>query len=77
MMIDELPPGEMIGTLETYGRVMAIWERLHGPFLAAADATVDPIRRIEAYRVAIRVDYACELAHQGIFNTARELCIKK
>jgi hypothetical protein len=77
MMIHELPPGEMIGTLETYGRVMAIWERLHAPFLAAADATVDPIRRIEAYRAAIRVDYACELAHQGIFNTARELCIKK
>jgi hypothetical protein len=74
MSADELPVGQMIGTLETYGRVMAIWERLHAPFLAAADATVDPIRRIEAYRAAIRVDYACELAHQGIYATARQLC---
>ncbi len=76
MSVDELPVGEMTGTLETYGSVMAIWERLHSPFLAAADATVDPIRKIEAYRACIRVDYACELAHQGISNTARHLCTK-
>lgn len=63
----QLPPG-------TYGAVMAIWERLHAPFLAAADSTTDPIRKIEAYRKTIRVDYACELAHQGISNTARQLC---
>jgi hypothetical protein len=74
MSAGELPTGQMIGTLETYGTVMAIWERLHAPFLAAADATADPVRRIEAYRAAIRVDYACELAHQGISNTARQLC---
>jgi len=76
MSVAELPVGQMIPTLETYGRVMAIWERLHAPFLAAADATADPIRRIEAYRAAIGVDYACELAHQGIANTARQLCTK-
>lgn len=63
----ELPP-------PTYGAVMAIWERLHAPFLAAADSTADPIRRIEAYRKTIRVDYACELAHQGISAAARQLC---
>jgi hypothetical protein len=74
MAVAELPVGQMSGTLETYGRVMGIWERLHAPFLAAADATADPIRRIEAYRAAIGVDYACELAHQGIANTARQLC---
>jgi hypothetical protein len=74
MSAADLPRGEMAGTLETYGKVMAIWEQLHSPFLAAADATVDPIRRIEAYRACIRVDYACELAHQGISNTAREIC---
>jgi hypothetical protein len=69
MAAAEIPAG-------TYGAVMAIWERLHAPFLAAADSTADPIRKIEAYRKTIRVDYACELAHQGISNTARQLCIK-
>lgn len=58
----------------TYAATMAIWEQLHAPFLAAADAIVSPVRRIEAYRKTIRVDYACELAHQGISDTARKLC---
>ncbi|MGA2441434.1 MAG: hypothetical protein ABSH08_10765 [Tepidisphaeraceae bacterium] len=72
----ELPKGPQRGTAETYARVMATWERLHSPFLAAADATPDPVRRIEAYRQAIAVDYACELAHQKISDTARKLCAK-
>ncbi|HEX4054298.1 MAG TPA: hypothetical protein VHX86_08535 [Tepidisphaeraceae bacterium] len=63
----ELPPG-------TYGAVMDIWEHLHAPFLAAAESIADPIRKIDAYRKSIRVDYACELAHQGISNAARQLC---
>jgi hypothetical protein len=63
-----------LSAAKTYAATMAIWERLHAPFLAAAGATVNPIHRIEAYRKTIRVDYACELAHQGISDTARELC---
>jgi len=58
----------------TFAEIMALWERLHAPFLAAADATIDPIRKIAAYRQTIRVDYACELAHQRISDTARALC---
>jgi hypothetical protein len=61
---------------KTYEAVMAIWERLHAPFLAAADATADPVARIEAYRRTIAVDYACELAHQKLADTARTLCVK-
>jgi hypothetical protein len=68
----QLPPGVRPATVETYGEVMALWERLHAPFLALADSiTADPIRQIEAYRQAIRVDYACELAHQKISALAR------
>jgi hypothetical protein len=52
---------------------MSIWEQLHAPFLAAADAQVDPLRRIHAYRRAIEVDYACELAHQKLSAAAREV----
>jgi hypothetical protein len=63
-----------LSAAKTYAATMAIWERLHAPFLAAAGATVNPIHRIEAYRKTIRVDYACELAHQGISDTARQLC---
>ena len=77
MMSDaELPKGPQRGTAETYAWVMATWERLHAPFLAAAEATGDPIRRIEAYRQTIAVDYACEPAHQKISDTARKLCAK-
>ena len=69
----ELPAGIRQGTPETYAMVMDLWERLHTPFLAAADATRDPIQRIAAYRHAISVDYACELAHQKLSATAHEL----
>ena len=34
---------------------------------------IDPLRRIEAYRQTIRVDYACELAHQKLSAVARGL----
>jgi hypothetical protein len=69
----ELPEGSKRGSAETYAHVMAMWERLHSPFLAAADMTVDPVQRIEAYRKTIRVDYACELAHQKLSDVARTL----
>jgi hypothetical protein len=70
---DELPRGARKGTYQTYGEVMAMWERLHGPFLAAADGDQDLVARVEAYRMTIRVDYACELAHQRLSDAAREL----
>ena len=69
----ELPRGARDGTFETYAQVMALWERLHAPFLAAADLLTDPTEKIEAYRQTIRVDYACELAHQKMSAVAREL----
>ena len=56
---------------ERYAEVMALWERLHTPFVMAADAEADPIRKMEGYRTAIRVDYASELAHQKLSDTAR------
>jgi hypothetical protein len=70
---DEVPRGPRKGTTETYAEVMALWERLHVPFLVEADAQVDPVLRMEAYRQTIRVDYASELAHQKLSDVAREL----
>lgn len=67
----ELPAGSRKGSPQTFGQVMAMWERLHAPFLAAADMQVDPIHKIEVYRKTIQVDYACELAHQKLSDTAR------
>jgi hypothetical protein len=69
----ELPKGSRRGNTETFARVMAMWERLHAPFLAAADMQVDPSKKIEGYRQTIRVDYACELAHQKASAVAREM----
>jgi hypothetical protein len=69
----ELPAGEVVGTPQTYGKVMAIWERLHAPFLAAADSAPGLLDRVAGYRRTIRVDYACELAHQKLSDVARTL----
>ena len=73
MNADELPVGSRRGTTETFAQVSALWERLHLPFLAAADMQADPVQRINHYRRTIRVDYACELAHQKLSFVAREL----
>jgi hypothetical protein len=70
---NQLPAGSRRGSTQTYAQVMDIWERLAAPFLAAADMTVDPIARVEAYRRTIRVDYACELAHQKLSDVAKSL----
>lgn len=69
----ELPPGPRPGSTQTFGEVMAMWERLHRPFLAAADAQTDPLRKMDGYRLAIRVDPACELAHQHLSDVAKQL----
>src|SRR4051794_21492961 len=37
--IDEIAKGQRRGDTKTFANVMAMWERLHAPFLAAADAT--------------------------------------
>lgn len=73
MPATELPLGDRIGDTQTYAQTMRIWERLHLPFLAAADHTTDPRLRIDAYRKTIAVDYACELAHQKLADTARTM----
>ncbi len=69
----ELPRGVEAGSARTYARVMDLWERLHRPLLAAADAQTDPLRRMAGYRRAIEADSACELAHQRLSEAAREM----
>ncbi len=69
----ELPTGSRRGNAETFSMVMGLWERLAAPFLSAANAELDPLRRIERYRQVIDVDFACELAHQEIAAAARDL----
>jgi hypothetical protein len=59
----------------TYAATMALWERLHSPFLAAAGFAPDAVQKIDAYRETIGVDYACELAHQNISNLARKIAV--
>ena len=68
-----LPRGSRRGSPQTFGEVMALWERLHAPFLAAADRRADPVRRMEGYRTTTRVDYASELAHQKLSAVAAQL----
>ena len=70
---EELPRGTRRGTTETYAGVMDLWERLHLPFLATADTQAEPVQKMEHYRKTIRVDYACELAHQKLSQVAREM----
>jgi hypothetical protein len=65
--------GQRKGTPQTFGEVMALWERLHTPFLAAADAEADAVRQIEQYRLTTSVDYASELAHQKLSDVAHRL----
>jgi len=73
----DIPVGPRTGTPDTYARTMELWERLHAPFLAAADMQIDPVQKIHAYRATIAVDYACELAHQRLSQTAHELTRSK
>lgn len=71
--IGELPVGERQGTSATFDDVSNLWESLHQPFLAVADHTTDPAHRVAAYRRTIEVDYGCELAHQKLSATFREM----
>jgi hypothetical protein len=64
-------------TEQTASCVMALWQRLHLPYLAAADAEVDPVRRMAAYRQTIQVDNSCELAHQKLADVAARISRKQ
>jgi hypothetical protein len=70
---DELPKGSRKGSAETYAQVMSMWERLAAPFLAAAEQSKDAIAKAVGFKETIRVDYACELAHQHLSDLAREM----
>jgi hypothetical protein len=69
----ELPKGDRAGNAATYAEVMALWERLHAPLLAEADAQDDLFKRMAGYRRTIAVDSACELAHQKLSDVARHM----
>ena len=69
----QLPPDFTKGNSDSFAAVMGIWEKLHLPFLSAADQESDPIRRMQAYRLTLQVDPACELAHQHLADVARDL----
>ena len=68
-----LPPNASRGTAATYAQSIMLWERLHGLFLSRADAEPDPTQRMTMYREVLRVDPACELAHQKLAAVAREM----
>ncbi|MFT3785201.1 MAG: hypothetical protein QM770_03425 [Tepidisphaeraceae bacterium] len=68
-----LVPGERVGDDVTYAETMALWEKLHAPFLAVAEHTTEPVRRMIEYRRVIEVDYACEIAHQNLSKCAHAL----
>lgn len=69
----EIISGARRGNDSTYAQTMSVWEKLHSPFLAAAEQVVEPVRKMSAYRRVIEVDYASELAHQHLSQTARKL----
>jgi hypothetical protein len=71
--LHDLPSGERPGDTATFAQTMALWERLHLPFLSLADSATNLERKIAGYRETISVDYACELAHQKLSGVAREL----
>ena len=70
--LDNLFAGPLQGNSDTYAHTMWIWEQLHISFLAVADNETDPIKKMDAYRQTIAVDYACELAHQKLSAVARD-----
>ncbi|MCC6239718.1 MAG: hypothetical protein IT448_05430 [Phycisphaerales bacterium] len=69
----ELPTGRRAGSMQTLSQVSTLWERLHAPFMRAADNTADLLQRVQAYRQTIVVDSACELAHQKLGDVAHQL----
>lgn len=70
---EQLPQGPVKGSILTLAQVSQLWEQLHLPILAQAEHADAPLDRIDGYRRTIRVDYACELAHQKLSAEAHEL----
>lgn len=70
---DQLPPPQKRGDTKTFAYTMDLFEQLHRPFLAMADAAQDLEQKIGLYKQTIEVDYAAEFAHQRLSNVAREL----
>ena len=75
--LDAIAPDRPLGDSGTFGYLMNLWETLHAPFLAMADGATDPHQKLALYRQTIRVDYACEFAHQRLSDTARLLSRRK
>lgn len=75
--IDQLPPPQPRGDTKTFAYTMDLFEQLHRPFLALADAAQPLEQKVMLYRRTIEVDYAAEFAHQRLSNTARELARQK
>lgn len=72
-MAADLPELPKKGDAQTFARASALWEELHRPYLATADALPDGVDKIDAYVSTIAVDYGCELAHQNLSKTAHRL----
>jgi len=69
----QLPVPQPRGDTKSFAYTMDLFEQLHRPFLAMADAASDPEQKIALYRATIEVDYAAEFAHQRLSNIARDL----
>lgn len=70
---EELPKGPRHKTPELISKVQGWWESMHWPFVLDARDTRDLRKRLSAYRRAIEVDYGCELAHQELSDTVKQL----
>jgi hypothetical protein len=71
--LNDLPDITPRANISTFAFTQNIWEQLHQPALSLADQIADPQRRINAYRDVIRIDYACEFAHQRLARAARDI----
>jgi hypothetical protein len=69
----DLPPAAERATPLLEQFVLELWERLHAPLLAAAEAQPDLLQRIAGYRTTLAADPGCELAHQNLSIAARQL----
>lgn len=58
---------------ETYAGAMGLFEALHRPYLAMADAMPVGLARLQAYRQVQGIDPASELAHQNAAFLCRQL----
>ncbi len=77
LLPENLPADAAKGNAQTFAAVMDLWESLHRPFLIAAAEQPDPVARMQGYRTTLRIDPACELAHQFLADIARSLARNK